>query len=441
MLCPCDRTVADVRLALLGVRLPFAVLGDVTVGEPPSDGRVRIPAGADEIARALTVGEVVVGDCESTPVAVLTELSAGPEAGWVEGRLAGVGEGAEVPERRGGTRVVVCPARPLTEVDVEGVRGFGADEVVLVVPATGASPDGVPAGVLAQCLELVAPEDFSLLPLPVSWRGTEVDDALASAIAARLEGTQLWRPRSATEAAADEKPDRANTRDGDEIWIDALQRLREATSELAGSADVLLDKAIPVLSRWRPPRRERGVVVFFTGLSGSGKSTLAKGLADYLSGHVERTVTLLDGDVVRRMLSSGLGFDRAGRDLNVRRIGFVAAEVARHGGIAVCAPIAPYAESRAAVREMVEAVGDLVLIHVATPLEECERRDVKGLYKKARAGVVTQFTGISDPYDEPLDAELRVDTTSASLEDSLAVITGFLTAGGWLPTPATRPEG
>jgi sulfate adenylyltransferase len=117
----------------------------------------------------------------------------------------------------------------------------------------------------------------------------------------------------------------------------------------------------------------------------------------------------------------------------------VAAEVARHGGIAVCAPIAPYAESRAAVRELVEAVGDLVLVHVATPLEECERRDTKGLYKKARAGIVTQFTGISDPYDVPLDAELSVDTSDATLEESLAVITDHLTAGGWLPT--THPAG
>ncbi|WP_238157932.1 adenylyl-sulfate kinase [Kribbella voronezhensis] len=403
------------------------------MGEPPADGRVRIPAGEDDIARALVAGEVVVGDCESTPVAVLSDLSSSPDAGWIEGRLAGVGEGAELPAASGRTRVVVTSARPLTEADVESVRRLGADEVVLVVPESGASPDGVPAGVLRQCLELVAPEDFTLVPMPVSWRGSEADEALTAATAARLEGTHLWRLRPATETGADKKQ-----RAGDELWAEGLERLREATSEPASSADVLLDKAMPVLGRWRPPRRQRGVVVFFTGFSGSGKSTLAKGLADYLTGQVDRAVTLLDGDVVRRLLSSGLGFDRAGRDLNVRRIGFVAAEVARHGGIAVCAPIAPYAESRAAVREMVEAVGDLVLVHVATPLAECERRDVKGLYKKARAGVVTQFTGISDPYDEPLDAELRVDTTGASFEESLAVITDFLAAGGWLPTQTTQ---
>jgi sulfate adenylyltransferase len=452
VLCPCDRTVADVRLALLGIRLPFAVLGDVTAGEPPAEGRVRVPASGEQIAKTMAAGEAVVGDCESMPVALLTELTSSlntPNAetdaqqGWIEGRLAGVGEaGGGVAGAEGRGRVVVCAARPLTEADVEGVRGFGADEIVLVAPSSGASPDGVPASVLRQCLELVAPEGFTVLPLPVSWRGTEVDEALAKAVADGLEGTRLWRARSAAEGAGDH---------GDTLWAETFERLQEATNELAGSEDVLLAKAIPVLSRWRPPRRERGVVVFFTGFSGSGKSTLAKALADFLTGHVDRTVTLLDGDIVRRMLSSGLGFDRAGRDLNVRRIGFVAAEVARHGGIAVCAPIAPYADSRAAVREMVEAVGDLVLVHVATPLEECERRDTKGLYKKARAGVVTQFTGISDPYDVPLDAELSIDTSDVTLEDSLAVITDFLAAGGWLSattarhaastTPSSDPEG
>ena len=424
VVCPCDRVVADVRLALRGVRIPVAVLGDVTVGEGAARGRVRVPAGADEIAKALTVGELVVGDCESTPVAVLTELAAGD--GWVEGRLSGVGAaGAVVPVAEGETRVVVCAARPLTETDVEQLRGFGADEVLVVVPDGGATPDGLPAWVLRQCLELVAPEGFSVVPLPVSWRGNGLDDELAQAIGDRLEASQVLRLRPAVEG-------------GNEGWVEALQAVSWATSEMAGSSDVLLAKVMPVLSRWRPPRRERGVVVFFTGFSGSGKSTLAKSLAEYLEEHGDRKVTLLDGDIVRRMLSAGLGFDRAGRDLNVRRIGFVAAEVARHGGIAVCAPIAPYAESRAAVREMVEAVGDLVLVHVATPLEECERRDVKGLYKKARAGVVTQFTGISDPYDVPQDADLRIDTTGVKTAECLAVITDYLATGGWLSATTGR---
>jgi sulfate adenylyltransferase len=143
-------------------------------------------------------------------------------------------------------------------------------------------------------------------------------------------------------------------------------------------------------------------------------------------------VSLLDGDDVRRLLSSGLGFDRAARDLNVRRIGFVGSEIARHGGLAICAPIAPYAESRAAVRAMVEPVGDFVLVHVSTPLEECERRDLKGLYAKARAGLIPEFTGISDPYDVPTDADLSVDTSQVSREQALEQVLELLHAGGWL---------
>jgi len=129
---------------------------------------------------------------------------------------------------------------------------------------------------------------------------------------------------------------------------------------------------------------------------------------------------VLDGDVVRGELSAGLTFSRADRDLNVRRIGWVAAEVARHGGLAVCAPIAPYAATRAAVRAEVEAVGDFVLVHVSTPLEVCEQRDRKGLYARARAGLIPHFTGISDPYEPPEDPDLVIDTSVVSLDEGLA---------------------
>jgi sulfate adenylyltransferase len=440
--------MADVRLSLLGIRLPFAVLGDVAAGEPPAAGRVRVPATPAELTQALTVGEAVIGDCESNPVALLTDLTVSgptvsgltvsgtpePGAGWIEGALLPVDpDVAALPVRKGETRVVVAPARPLTAADVEHLRTLDIEDIVLVVPTAGIGPDGLPAAVLRQCLEQAAPSDFTLVPLPVSWRGTTVDEDVARAITTGLDGTHLHRLTSAAESG-----DGLAAESGNILWADTLESLQQATTAPAESSDSLLEQAMPILTRWRPPRRRRGLVVFFTGLSGSGKSTLAKALADHLA--TDRAVTLLDGDIVRRMLSSGLGFDRAGRDLNVRRIGFVAAEVARHGGIAVCAPIAPYAESRAAVRELVEAVGDLVLVHVATPLAECERRDVKGLYRKARAGVVTQFTGISDPYDEPLDAELRVDTTGTSLPESLAVITDYLAIGGWVPAGAGQPD-
>uniref|UniRef100_UPI0035A25FEC adenylyl-sulfate kinase n=1 Tax=Sphaerisporangium siamense TaxID=795645 RepID=UPI0035A25FEC len=181
-----------------------------------------------------------------------------------------------------------------------------------------------------------------------------------------------------------------------------------------------------------PPHR-RGLVVFFTGLSGSGKSTIARGLHDALLERGGRTVTYLDGDVVRRLLSAGLTFSKQDRDLNIRRIGFVAAEVARHGGLAICAPIAPYAAIRDEVRHMVEAVGaDFLLVHVATPLAECERRDRKGLYAKARAGVIPAFTGISDPYEEPEDADLTLDTTGMPVDRAVGTVLGLLTSGGWV---------
>ncbi|HEV2240352.1 MAG TPA: adenylyl-sulfate kinase [Streptosporangiaceae bacterium] len=186
------------------------------------------------------------------------------------------------------------------------------------------------------------------------------------------------------------------------------------------------------LRRARPPRAERGFVLFLTGLSGSGKSTIARNLRDALAERGDRKVSLLDGDLVRQLLSAGLTFSRADRDLNIVRIGFVAAEIARHGGIAICAPIAPYAQARAQVREMVSDVGDFLLIHVATPLEVCEARDRKGLYAKARAGQIKHFTGISDPYEEPTDADLTIDTSTMTREQATDAVLGLLTAGGWL---------
>ena len=186
------------------------------------------------------------------------------------------------------------------------------------------------------------------------------------------------------------------------------------------------------LRRARPPRSARGLVVFFTGLSGSGKSTLARDLRDALLERGDRTVSLLDGDLVRRLLSAGLTFSREDRDLNIARIGYVATEVARHGGIAICAPIAPYAAARSAVRSMVSEVGDFVLVHVSTPLAVCEARDRKGLYAKARAGVIGSFTGISDPYEEPADADVVLDTSLVSRRDAVAAVLAHLSRGGWL---------
>lgn len=171
------------------------------------------------------------------------------------------------------------------------------------------------------------------------------------------------------------------------------------------------------LRRLHRPTSRSGLTVLLSGLSGSGKSTVARALAVRLVEHESRSVSLLDGDVVRHHLSKGLGFSRPDRITNVLRIGFVASEITKAGGIAVCCPIAPYDETRREVRTMVEEHGIFVLVHVATPLAECERRDRKGLYAKARRGEIPEFTGISDPYEEPTDAEVVIDTTGRSIED------------------------
>ncbi|MEJ6502006.1 MAG: bifunctional sulfate adenylyltransferase/adenylylsulfate kinase [Rhodobacterales bacterium] len=171
------------------------------------------------------------------------------------------------------------------------------------------------------------------------------------------------------------------------------------------------------LRRTRPPRAKQGFTVFFTGFSGSGKSTIANALMVKLMEMGGRPVTLLDGDLVRKNLSSELGFSKVHRDLNIRRIGYVASEITKNGGIAICAPIAPYATTRRAVREDVEAFGAFVEVHIATSIEECERRDRKGLYKLAREGKIKEFTGISDPYDVPENPELSIETENSDVDN------------------------
>ncbi len=175
-------------------------------------------------------------------------------------------------------------------------------------------------------------------------------------------------------------------------------------------------EVVAELRRTRPPRHKQGFTVFFTGFSGSGKSTIANALMVKLMEMGGRPVTLLDGDIVRKNLSSELGFSKEHRDLNIRRIGYVASEITKNGGIAICAPIAPYAATRRAVREEIEQYGAFVEVHVATSIEECERRDRKGLYKLARAGKIKEFTGISDPYDVPEAPELRVETENVEVD-------------------------
>ena len=196
------------------------------------------------------------------------------------------------------------------------------------------------------------------------------------------------------------------------------------------------------LRRSFPPRHKQGVTIFFTGLSGSGKSTIAHILLTKFLEMGGRPVTILDGDLVRKHLSSELGFSKEHRDINIRRIGYVASEITKNGGIAICAPIAPYDSVRKQVRQMIEPYGGFILVHVATPLEICEQRDRKGLYAKARAGIVKEFTGISDPYEAPEDAEVAIDTADLSAEEAAQEIILHLEQQGFIgvsPEPALSP--
>ena len=210
----------------------------------------------------------------------------------------------------------------------------------------------------------------------------------------------------------------------------------ELRARLAAGRDVpawfTFPDVVAELRRSHPPRHGQGFTVFFTGLSGSGKSTIANVLLVKFLELGGRPVTLLDGDLVRKHLSSELGFSKAHRDLNIRRIGYVASEITKNGGIALCAPIAPYDAVRKDVRSMVQPLGGFILVHVATPLAICEQRDRKGLYAKARAGIIKEFTGISDPYEEPADADISIDTTRLTAEEAAQQIVLHLEKEGYV---------
>lgn len=191
-------------------------------------------------------------------------------------------------------------------------------------------------------------------------------------------------------------------------------------------------EVVQELRRSYPPRHQQGVTIFFTGLSGSGKSTIANVLMTKFLETGGRPVTILDGDLVRKHLSSELGFSKEHRDINIRRIGYVASEITKNGGIAICAPIAPYDAVRKQVREMVEPFGGFILVYVATPIETCEQRDRKGLYAKARAGLIKEFTGISDPYEVPEKAEVVINTAELSPEEAAQEIILHLEQQGFI---------
>ena len=181
-------------------------------------------------------------------------------------------------------------------------------------------------------------------------------------------------------------------------------------------------EVIQVLRNAYPPRYQQGYTLFFTGLSGAGKSTIAKAVLAKLIESNQRSVTLLDGDIVRKNLSSELGFTKTDRDINIQRIGFVAAEITKHKGIAICAAIAPYADMRQSIRNTISQHGGFIEIYVSTPVAVCKQRDIKGLYKKAELGLITGFTGVNDPYEEPTNPDIEINTSNMSINDAVQLI-------------------
>ena len=368
---------------------------------------VELPVPIDLAVQARSGAGLAVEDAEGTPVAA---LHAGVDPGrWSVQPLRPFAHGPLRSTRR-----------PPAEVRAELGAGTGVVAVVVSRALTAAEMKGVAdraaGGARLLWLALVGQGRREDLPAEALWRA--VRDVRGEQPAVPVAVPVLDDP------AAD-----ADLVEGVAGAHGAAQVLRFGPRDPSASVHPVFARE---LARSVPPPDRRGLTLFFTGLSGSGKSTVAKALADALAQDGRRRLSLLDGDEIRRLLSAGLGFSRADRDLNIRRIGFVAAEVTRHGGLAICAPIAPFAQVRDEVRSGVSEVGDFVLVHISTPLEECERRDRKGLYAKARKGLIAEFTGISSPYEVPTDADLVIDTSRVSVPDAVAQVWRLLLARGYL---------
>lgn len=483
---PRPHELADLELLLVGAYTPLSGFlgqadltelrrrGQLADGTPwPVPVTLEIP---DDVAEKLEPATpmrrvLVVADPEGAPVAAVEAVELWrSRPGWrhVAGRVRRLGEPVRGPFRslrhspaqireslpQGRVLGVIAAAplhRPQLAQIAHAARTLAA-HVLIFVPvaescATGLPPESLVRIVLAARDRL---PPATVVAVPLASRGDDIRDGLLRArVAAAYGVTHLLStgPEFSGGGVRVVVPRELayDTRDGQWRPADDVPPRNRRTPLSTAEIDDLLDRGSGLpewhtppavareLRRARPPRRQRGLVLFFTGFSGSGKSTLARGMHDALLEDGERTVTMLDGDVVRGLLSAGLSFSPEDRDMNVRRIGFVAAEVARHGGVAICCPIAPYAASRAAARQMaLHAGADFALVYVATPLEVCEQRDRKGLYARARAGKIPQFTGISDPYEAPTDADLVVDTSALSIEEATAAVIDHLVAGGWL---------
>ncbi len=478
--------LADLGLLLSGAYVPLAGFvtradlasvsrrGRLADGTPwPVPVTLQVPAA---LAEGLVLDDparraLVLTDGEGAPVAAMDVIDVWPVREGVVGvggAVRRLGDGGHGPFQRlrrspADVRALLPPGRvlgvfadrplhrPQLAQIAHAARTLGAHLLVLI-PVGEEAIGGLPAEALVR--SVFAARDrmppATLVAVPLAWRRDEISDALLRArVAAAYGVTHLLSTEGMLSGAGLRvlvpRELAYDNRDGQWRWREDIPPRNRRLALSQEEIEDLLDRGFPLpewhtppavakeLARARPSRRHRGLVIFLTGLSGSGKSTVARGLADALREGGDRTITLLDGDVVRRELSAGLGFSKADRDANVRRIGWVAAEIARHRGVSICCPIAPYAAARATAREMAHAAGaGFLLVHVATPLEVCEQRDRKGLYARARAGLLTGMTGIDDPYEVPTDADLVVDTTDLTIEEAVRRVMDHLTEAGWV---------
>lgn len=415
--------VRDVELVLLGVLPRHHVIGRSIRQRPGADELTGIGIAAPTVVE----GRVVLTDEERTPLAVLTAARRS-DADTVVGTLvaerareSGVARdrALHVDDLSARWSAVLVLARPPVGGELEALVPAGTGAVLVLVPDHPSGTDGIPTAVMIGVADRVAGriDDAVVRTAPITWRDADSDRALLGMLEAAVDAPVEVLSASYGKGAS--------------TWASVRAAVIEGRT-----SDELFAQVLPAdltaLQAWRRPRAERGLVVLFSGLSGSGKSTVARAVRARIEAETTRTTSLLDGDVVRRLLSSGLGFDRESRLLNLRRIGWVAAEISRHGGISLCAPIAPYASIREEMRAMAEEHGDFVLVHVSTPLEECERRDLKGLYAAARAGTIAEFTGVSEPYEEPEDADVVIDTSRCTVAEATTMVLDHLVAGGWI---------
>ncbi|RPF20131.1 adenylyl-sulfate kinase [Myceligenerans xiligouense] len=375
-------------------------------------------------------GPVTLTDTENTPLA---EVGADGSVSPVKPIATALGpqwdERLRAPARdvradvAPGTTAVWVSEVPTTEDAAATARAATRGDVLLLVPASRHTAPGTvgAAGLTRAALALAAEVPGAPRVVVVPYPRGSTTPASSALAPARPD------PEAATPGAAPTPSDIATAYGAERLFVPADDRSPEARAALAALPDAHA-RAVSALypaaaarevERAAAAGHGQGTVVFFTGLSGSGKSTVARALAAELDDD-GMGATLLDGDAVRHHLSKGLGFDRESRETNVERIGYVASLVAKHGGIAVAAPIAPFAAGRAKVRALAEEAGArFLLVHISTPLEVCEARDRKGLYAKARAGEIPDFTGISSPYETPTDADLVIDTSEVSVEDAV----------------------